>query len=423
VFLLDPDSGADVGQQIFEGEREVLLAADMTQQIAWVHVPPQSASSGTGREDRAQLPGTLVALDSAGKELTRIETGQTRFSQLTGDWSSARALLARDGVGVLLADCGAGKSSWALRNGGDVQLHLLAGGAQLWAILPDGIAGILASKLVRLGPQLTASKVLPREQLQPVRRAVEALGWDWKSTVISPLSANVGRFTLFESADPGSQLAELDWSPSRKHVCRLLAARDSGSSDAEFARLTPEQQRLRMGELLTALGWPTAVVDEARTLSTEIESAFTYTLQPAAQPGYSAGEFSLWQGDSVLLTLDAPTAPLPDGVIAMEAAGAKALETITVAKPASPEIAVDANGAAGAAGSAPTIQSTHAGWVLPGSDTLLPEAEGDAIPAYEVHLRSALPECRQYRVLLNAQSGDVLAVHEGKCSPLHLAAQ
>ena len=59
-----------------------------------------------------------------------------------------------------------------------------------------------------------------------------------------------------------------------------------------------------------------------------------------------------------------------------------------------------------------------AGWSIQGRDELLPEAEANAIPAYEVHARAELPDCRQYRVLLSAKDGSVLALHQDTCGPL-----
>ena len=201
---------------------------------------------------------------------------------------------------MLTVDFATQTTQWALRDGGEVPLHLVADGAQLWALLPDGISGIAANRLLKLAPTLAAAQVLSRAEMQPVRTAVEALGWDWKSTLISPLSPHTGRITLFNAADPASELAELDWSPSRKHVSRLLAARPALDADVEFAALTPDAQKVRMQGLLTALGWPDAQVDELRSVSGSGEVTYTYSLKKDCPEGCAPGEFGLWQGEHVL---------------------------------------------------------------------------------------------------------------------------
>jgi hypothetical protein len=59
----------------------------------------------------------------------------------------------------------------------------------------------------------------------------------------------------------------------------------------------------------------------------------------------------------------------------------------------------------------------RAGWVLAGRSELLPEAEGEAQPAYEVLALAELPDCREYRLLLDAGSGKLLHLHERACGP------
>ena len=67
----------------------------------------------------------------------------------------------------------------------------------------------------------------------------------------------------------------------------------------------------------------------------------------------------------------------------------------------------------------PQVQLVRAGWVVKGRDELLPEAEGSATPAYEVHAAAdGEDDCEQYRVLVNAKSGELLAHHVSKCGPL-----
>jgi hypothetical protein len=401
VFLLDPDQGATVGQQVYSTDRDVLLSADIVQPAAWVFAEPRGASTGTGRSDEAAVAGEVVAFDSTGKELGRQDVGQIHFSQLAGDWTNQRALLARTGAGVITVDLASHSTTWALRDGGEVPLQLVGDGAQLWTLLPDGISGVGAGQLLRLAPTLAAAQVLPREQIEPLRTAVEALGWDWKSTLISPLSPHSGRITLFNAADPASELAELDWSTSRNHVSRLLAARPALDMDTQFAALTPDEQKVKMQELLTALGWPEAQIDELRSVAGNGEVTYTYTLKKECAEGCAPGEFGLWQGDSVLLTLDAPTEELPEGALALDAAKEKALDAILARSQA-----------------APAVQTVQAGWVVEGRDDLLPEAEGEATPAYEVRAESNGDKCRQYRVLLNANSGELLAMNESSCGPL-----
>ena len=426
VFLLDPDGGATVGQQVYSTDRNVLLAADIVAPAAWVYAQPRGASSGTGRSDESAVAGEVIAFDAAGKELMRQDVGQIHFSQLAGDLTNQRALLSRTGAGVLTVDFATASTTWALRDGGEVPLQLVGDGAQLWALLPDGISGIGAPKLLKLAPSLAAAQVLPREQIAPLRTAIEALGWEWKSTLISPLSPHTGRITLFNAADPASELAELDWSTSRKHVSRLLAARPSMDSDAQFAALAPEEQKLKMQELLTALGWPDAVIDELRSVSGNGEVTYTYTLRKDCPEGCAPGEFGLWQGDSVLLTLDAPTEELPSDALAIADAKQKALAAIT-GEMYGDEMddahqAIDrANGIINEFETDPEVRLVRAGWVVQGRDDLLPEAEGDATPVYEVRaerLGKETKKCRQYRVLLDARSGEMLAINESHCGPI-----
>ena len=137
----------------------------------------------------------------------------------------------------------------------------------------DGITGIPANKLVTLGPQLAVAQVLPREQIAPVRHRRRGPGLGL--AVDDDLAAGTehGPPTLFNAADPGSELAEFDWSPSRKHVCRLLAARSALDGDTDFAALTLKRSAEKVTTLLTALGWPTATLDEARSVSNANEIA------------------------------------------------------------------------------------------------------------------------------------------------------
>jgi hypothetical protein len=314
---------------------------------------------------------------------------------------------------VLTVNFASASTTWALRDGGEVPMQLVGDGAQLWALLPDGISGIAASQLLKIGPSLAAAQVLPRDQMDAVRTAVEALGWDWKSTVISPLSPHSGRITLFNAADPASDLAELDWSSSRKHVSRLLAARPASDTDAQFAALPAEQQKVKMQELLAALGWPDAQVDELRSVSGKDEVTYTYKLKKDCPEGCTPGEFSLWKGDSMLLTLDAPTEELPSDALALADAKSKAIEDI--------ESTYGGDHAAEQQGlpkSNYDVKTVQAGWVVEGRDDLLPEAEGNATPAYEVRAEANGKACRAYRVLLNAKSGELLAMNESSCGPI-----
>ena len=408
LYLLDPDSGMTVAQQLLDPGRDMLVACDLTQPLAWVYVEPRNTNEGTNRTAQPAASGELYVFDSKGSQLTSQEAGQVQFSQLAGDWSTKRALLARDSVGVLSVDLSSGKQSWALRDSGDVQLHLVGDGSMLWAVLPDGIRSIGTNKLVSLSQSMLASEALPGKQAKAVRTAVEALGWDWKTTVISPLSASLGRYTLFDSADPASELAELDWSPSRMHVSRLLVARQPSKDDAALATKSADVQRQQAQALLAALGWPQAKLDTGNSVSGPQGTQLTYTLDPQPKEGCSAGEFTLWQQPgTVLLTLDAATAPLPQDALSADVVRQKALAAVTQAGASS--------AGATTASANPTVETIRAGWVQPGRDTLVPEAEGDAKPAYEARIRQPLAQCKVYSVLLEARSGKVLALHKSDC--------
>jgi hypothetical protein len=216
---------------------------------------------------------------------------------------------------------------------------------------------------------------------------------------------------LFNASDPGSELAELDWSPSRKHVSRLLCARAADDNDKQFATLPPNEQKQKLVALLTALGWPNARLDEAASTAGLDEMGgltYAFTLSPSVAPGCSTGQFSLLQQDSVLLSLDAATAPLPSGVLTLDSAGEKALKLID-------EQAVkDADAGL-------TVQSVLAGWTTGERKDMLPETEGQSRPVYEVRVRSKTPQCRQYRLLLNALNGDLIDMQESACFPLQVA--
>lgn len=388
-------------REIYAAERELTIAADNLEPVVWVYVRPRSASSGTGRATIEPLPGIVLALKSDGSELARMAVGDVALSQLVGDWTNRRAVLARSSVGALALDFAAGRAYWPLRQGGDIPLHLV-GGQLLWAVTDEGIIGITTHELLELAPQLAANQVLNREQSQRLRPVVEALGWRWSSVQVSPLMGESRRLTLFNAADISSEVAELDWSAARGHVSRLLIVRRPTETDRTLA--SPEATR----ELLATLGWSNAVQQtpgdgaEPSDAADEFVAEQVWSLDGNVVPPASPGEFRVWvSDDSTLLSLDAPTQPFPADALDPDSAREAALDELARRGTSTPA----------------QVTSFHAGWVG-SSGRLLPESDGESLPAYQIEARVELPECQVYKVLLSAADGNVLHVAQTACGPL-----
>jgi hypothetical protein len=194
--------------------------------------------------------------------------------------------------------------TWLLRHGGDSPLFLLADGEQLWTAVDEGLYGISAAGLRQQSPNLAAAQALPRSQALPARSAVEALGWDWAATQISPLAGLHGKLTLFDSGDPNSSWAEMDWSAQGRRAERVMVVRTPRQADSSLRLADDAALEQSCRTLLEALGWPDAQLSAQGIARDEFNLQASFELAEAGN-GASAGEFSIWITDAAtLLTLE-----------------------------------------------------------------------------------------------------------------------
>ncbi len=412
-----PEPGSPAATFPLAPGRRVVLSADSGEPVVWAYLAPESSGAGTQRSDSAVQVGTLIVFGAEG-ELERMACGQVPMGSLAGNWAERRAALCQPSVGVAIADFARHELRWPLRQSASRQLFLAGNGSQVLDVLPQAIVGIGVDDLAGLGSALTASQVLPRQELKQVRPVAEALGWDWGSTQISPLLASTGKLTMFDGKDVASSLAEFEWDRERARVQRLLLTRIPGMEDEALLKLEPAALDARLRELLKSMGWPNAAAEPDSGFHGEGELQAVYLLEPdlAVTPGpgadalvpVSPGEFTVWvTADAALWSLEAAGERLPAGSLSTygvrEKAAAAALELAQAAamQPLSVQVGLQPRG----------------GWVL-----LDPKAEAEgqllelsdqkaegALPAVELEvlLRDAQSD-RLYRLLLNAADGSVL---------------
>ena len=408
IYYADPDA-ADQLVKIHKDEDplEFHIFADLDEpDVAWVYYPPQAESAGTNRPDEASSPGYAVAIDTSGSELSRMVVGDVPFSQFAGEWRKRRCFLAASSSGVALADLGKQQLTWLLRQGGEVPLYVLPAARQLWAAVPDGIVGIGLDGLVALAPSLNASQALSAEQIAEVKPAAEALGWDWDATQLSPLMAQTGRLTLFDTADETASFAEFDWSLSAHHASRLLIARAPTEADLAFLEQAASPVEQYCTSVLTALGWGQAERDSTRGTQSQSELQLIYRLAPELGPPLSPGEFTLWITDqAVTMSLTAATSGFPTGIVSLEDARASAAQAVTDK--------LTAEG--GSAGGLLIGNDVQAGWLEMASanaDSLSPEQLPESVPALRLEVLVGESQLRLYVVMLDAATGQQLSVIE-----------
>jgi hypothetical protein len=414
LYIADPDA-ADQIVKIHKDEDplEFQIFADLDEPtVAWLYYPPQSTDEGTNRAGEEFTPGYVVAIDTTGTELSRLEVGAVPFSQFVGEWRKRRCFLAASSSGVVLADLAKQQLSWLLRQGGEVPLYLLPAARQLWAAVPDGIVGIGLDDLVKLAPGLSAAQALSKEQIAELKPAVEALGWDWPATQLSPLMAQTGRLTLFDTADASASFAEFDWSMSAQHASRLLIAR--APQDDDLAMLGQDMSEVDQycRGLLATLGWSAAVRDETRGTQSPSELQVIYQLQPELKAPLSPGEFELWINDqAVTMSLTAATSGFPAGVVSLEDARRNAADAVSAKLQAAGE----------STGGMEIGNAVSAGWLVlanAAADSLSPEQLPESVPALRLEVlvgtvplgQTAPP--RLFVVMLDAVTGQQLAITE-----------
>jgi hypothetical protein len=406
VYRLASAGGTPAAIYTAPAGREFTLGADATGPEVWIYLHSVGANAGSERAADTEQPGELIVIDTGGTELGRTALGQASFSEFAGQWEQQRCILCRSAAGVAVADLANDTLSWPLRSGGDTPLYLVGGGREVWAVMPDEIAGIGTDELLSLSPSLAASQVLPREDLQLVSEVVDALGWNLPDVQVSPLIGRTGRLTLFNTADADSEWAELDWSASRKHVSRLMLARGVSEADAPLRDEATGEAQLK--QLLALMGWPEAAL-LSPAVNIEGDMQAIYALSPAPVPGGSQGEFRLWINDeATVMTLEAPTQPLPDGALDAAAARAKAAELAAGV--------VSENGADVRVGLQP-----QAGWAPEGTPhALMPEVEGKGVAVWAVNVLGAGPRPQLHTLYIDAVSGELLESREQGSSPLRM---
>jgi len=304
LHLLNGNGQQEVLGIELEIEHINLLVADRADAaVFWVHYGPHPTVTASEELPLATVDGELVAYNLDGRELARLTTGSSTFSQLVGDWANRRALLAQPQTGIAAADFLTERFSWALRHGDESTVFILPGG-QVWAFANEEVLSIAAQELLDLAPKLTAGELLTRDQAELIRPVCDSLGWDWPEVQLSPLSPGEGRLCFFNTGDLAASLAEFDWDLAKEHVSSLHLARRPTKDDLKYLP-SPDDPPLPTGvaRLLSMLGWQdSAVVEESAVRRTD-ELYLQIELAPEARP---TGTFTFWiTPESTYLHLDA----------------------------------------------------------------------------------------------------------------------
>ncbi|MBN2081593.1 hypothetical protein JW859_05215 [bacterium] len=303
VYLVKGNGQQELLDIALDSEHVNLLAADLADPaVFWVHYGPRPAAVSGDELPLTTIDGELVAFNLDGRELARLATGSAAFSQLVGDWTNRRALLAQPQTGVAAADFLTERFFWALRHGGDSSVFILPGG-QVWAFANEEVLSITAQDLLDLAPQLTAGELLTRDQAELIRPVCDSLGWDWPEVQLSPLSPGDGRLCFFNTGDLAASLAEFDWDLVNERVSSLHLARRPTADDQKYLPASTDNL-LPTGvtRLLAMLGWQDSAVVEASAVRRPDELYLQIELEPEARP---TGTFTFWiTPESTYLHLD-----------------------------------------------------------------------------------------------------------------------